>query len=196
MNIILRKRKKNKKRCIKQLIIISPLVLLCAFFLLFPNIGKALVRNIFTGKTASGAMEGPYPVAYVFDGDTIAVLKDNKEVTVRMIGIDTPESVNRDQSKNTSEGLEASLWLHERLKGRQIYLEYDEQRMDRYGRDLAYVWLEDGKTLMEDELLMNGMAVTLPMEPNTRYSKHFADMEQQAKKEKAGFWGTGFFDRH
>ena len=160
MNNILRKRKKNKKRRIKQLIIISPIVLLCAFFLLFPNIGKVLVRNIFTGKTASGAMEGPYPVAYVFDGDTIAVLKDNKEVTVRMIGIDTPESVNRDQSKNTPEGLEASLWLHERLKGRQIYLEYDEQRIDRYGRDLAYVWLEDGKTLMEDELLKNGMAVT------------------------------------
>ena len=49
---------------------------------------------------------------------------------------------------------------------------------------------------MEDELLKTGMAVTLPMEPNTRYSKHFADMEQQAKEEKAGFWGTGFFDQH
>ena len=196
MKIILRKRKKNRKHRTALLLMISVLILLCTVFVLFPNTGKALVRRIFTGKTVPGPMEGPYRVAYVFDGDTIAVLKDNNEVTVRMIGIDTPESVNRDKSKNTPEGLEVSLWLHERLKGSQVYLEYDEQRSDRYGRDLAYVWLEDGETLMEDELLKNGMAVTLPMEPNLRYSDRFADIEQQARKEKAGFWGTGFFDQH
>ena len=196
MKIILKKRKKSRRLRTALLISSCLIILLCSFFLLFPGIGKALVRSIFSGRTVPGPLEGPYPVVYVFDGDTIAVTIEGKEVTVRMIGIDTPESVNRDQSRNSPEGLEASLWLHSRLKGRQVFLEYDEQRTDRYGRDLVYVWLEDGVTMIEDELLKNGMAVTLPMEPNTRYSVRFAEIERQAVKENAGFWGTGFFSKN
>ncbi len=193
MRIILHRRKRNRKRRVVLLTIILLIFLLFAFLLLFPNVGKALLGKIYARKAESGPLEGPYPVAYIYDGDTLAVMIDSKEVTIRMIGIDTPESVNRDQSKNTPEGMEVSLWLHDHLNGRKVWLEYDEQRYDRYGRDLAYVWLDEGETMVEDELIRMGMALTLPMEPNIRYSSRFGELERQAKNDKAGFWGTGFF---
>ena len=70
-------------------------------------------------------------------------------------------------------------------------LEYDQELTDRYGRTLAYVYV-DGE-LLEDILLREGLAVTLVMEPNIRYQKHFEEIENQARKSGAGFWGTGFF---
>lgn len=193
MRIFLHRRERNRKRRVALLTLILFIILFCAFLLLFPNVGKALLGKILAKKAAPGPLEGPYPVAYVYDGDTLAVMIDSKEVTVRMIGIDTPESVNRDQSKNTPEGMEVSLWLHDHLNGRKVWLEYDEQRYDRYGRDLAYVWLDEGETMIEDLLLKNGMALTLPMEPNVRYSTRFDELERQARNGKSGFWGTGFF---
>ena len=156
-------------------------VLITAGILLYPK------------KAHQEALEGPYRVAKVFDGDTISVIIDKNETTIRMIGIDTPESVNRDQSKNTPEGLEVSLWLHEYMNGRKVWLEYDEQRYDRYGRTLAYVWLDEGETMLEDILLRNGMALTLAVEPNLRYSTRFSELERQAKREDTGFWNSGFF---
>ncbi len=155
--------------------------LVTAAFLLYPK------------TTKRGVLCGPYRISKVFDGDTISVVIRNKETTIRMIGIDTPESVNRDQSLNTPEGLEVSLWVHNYLKGRKVWLEYDEQRYDRYGRTLAYIWLDEGETMLEDILLKNGMATALAIEPNLRYSSHFSELEHQAKQEKAGFWESGFF---
>lgn len=177
----------------KALPVICSVLLLLVLFLLFRNPLRSVFGRFFSGKSAAGSLEGPYSVAYVYDGDTIAVLIDNEEVTVRMIGIDTPESVNRDSSKNTPEGMEASLWLHDRLKGRMVLLEYNEQLTDRYGRRLAYIWLEDEQTMLEEELLKNGLAVTLTIEPNVRYGARFSKIEQEARTAKVGFWGTGFF---
>ena len=191
------RRKLNRKKLNKKLPVFV-ITLLCLLFLIaailvFLNPIRRLLDHLFPHKPVPDSLEGPYDIAYVYDGDTISVLIGKEEVTVRMIGIDTPESVNRDQSKNTPEGMEASLWLHEYLKGRRVWLEYDEQRIDRYGRTLAYVWLDEGDTMLEDEILKAGMAVTLQMDPNGRYSLRFEELEKQAKKEKSGFWGTGFY---
>ena len=186
-------RKKLNKKLLIFLIIFLSILLLIAIILVFQRPLRRLWDQVFPRETVPDTLEGPYDIAYVYDGDTISVLIGKEEVTVRMIGIDTPESVNRDKSKNTPEGMEASLWLHDYLKGRSVWLEYDEQRTDRYGRVLAYVWLDEGNTMLEDEILKNGLAVTLQMDPNNRWSLHFEDLEKQAKKENAGFWGTGFF---
>ena len=165
--------------------------LLLAVFFLFILVAAAVL--VCPKAIKRGALYGPYRIAKIFDGDTISVVIDNTETTIRMIGIDTPESVNRDQSQNTPEGLEVSLWVHDYLKGRKVWLEYDEQRYDRYGRTLAYIWLDEKETMLEDILLNNGMATALSIEPNLRYSSHFSELEQQAKREKAGFWESGFF---
>ena len=133
-----------------------------------------------------------YEVIRVIDGDTLLVRIDGEEVSIRLIGVDAPESVHPDESKNTPEGIVASDWMKNYMAGkRQVALEYDEELLDHFGRTLAYVYV--GDTLLEDELLRAGMAVTLVMEPNLRYQMHFAEVEREAKNAGAGFWGTGFF---
>ena len=160
---------------------------------LFPEPVQAFWQRLFPTAPQRGELEGPYTVVYVYDGDTVCVRIGEEECRVRMIGVDAPESVHWDESKNTPEGETASRWLRERLSSRSVYLEFDEQREDRYGRLLAYIWLSDGETLVEDEMLRSGMAQALSMAPNDRYTEQFEKLEREAKKASAGFWGTGFF---
>ena len=132
-----------------------------------------------------------YRVIRVIDGDTLLIRKGGEEINVRLIGIDAPESVHWDETKNTPEGEIASAWLKSYMAEKKVALEYDEELTDRFGRTLAYVYA-DG-LLLEDEILRAGMAVTLVMEPNTKYTKHFAAVEREAREAGVGFWGTGFF---
>jgi len=134
-----------------------------------------------------------FDVIRVIDGDTILVSVFGSETTVRLIGIDAPESVHWDAEKNTPEGEEASRFLKQYLDGKKVTLEYDQELKDRYDRTLAYVY-SDG-ILVQDTLLAMGMARTLTMEPNTRYQHHFELLERQAREGGAGFWGTGFYER-
>ena len=132
-----------------------------------------------------------YEVIRVIDGDTLLVRIGEEEVSIRLIGVDAPESVHPDETKNTPEGLIASDWMKNFMQGKQVALEYDEELLDHYGRTLAYVYV--GETLLEDELLKAGMAETLVMEPNLRYQMHFEEVEREARAAGTGFWGTGFF---
>lgn len=139
-------------------------------------------------------LHGPYDVVYVIDGDTAFIDIDGIETKVRFIGIDTPESVHQDESRNTPEGKTASEFTKKLLTGKQVYLEYDISTEDDYGRTLAYVYLDDGVTLVEDEILRAGMAMTLTIQPNSKYASHFHDIQVEAREAGAGFWGTGFFN--
>lgn len=89
---------------------------------------------------------GPtYPCEYIrtVDGDTIVVNIDHREERVRLIGVDAPESVHPDSSKNTSAGKKVSDFTKSYFKpGQILYLEYDRVKKDKYGRTLAYVWLK------------------------------------------------------
>ena len=132
-----------------------------------------------------------YKILRVIDGDTLLVRIDGEETTVRILGIDAPESVHWDETKNTPEGETASAWLKAYLEGKRVSLEYDQELVDRFGQTLAYVYVDGA--LLEDAILRAGMAETLSMEPNTRYELHFAVVEREARDAGAGFWGTGFF---
>lgn len=145
--------------------------------------------------TESVDLAGTYEVIRAVDGDTVLVDIDGEEVRVRLIGVDTPESVSTDEEKNTAEGKEASEYTAEQLAGKQIYLEYDEGLTDTYGRTLAYVYLEDGETMFNKTLLEQGYARVMTVEPNTKYAEEFEALEAAAEKAGAGFWGTGFFVR-
>lgn len=133
-------------------------------------------------------------VVRVKDGDTIVVDKNGEE-TLRFIGIDAPESVNvYEPEKNCEEGKEVSAYVKDLIEGKDIYLEYDSKYKDRFSRILAYVYLDqDGKHMLQEELLEKGMVRTMSIKPNLRYKDHFEDLENQAKKEGVGYWGTGFF---
>lgn len=136
------------------------------------------------------ALYGLYDVVRVVDGDTIIVDIDGEKTRVRFIGVDTPESVNPDKSLNTVQGAIAADYTKELLTGKQVYLEYDKEHTDKYDRVLAYVYLSDGETMVETELINSGMARTMAIEPNTKYASYFEQLEAAAVEKKIGIWSN------
>ena len=74
-----------------------------------------------------------------------------------------------------------------RLNNKDVYLEYDKEKEDRYGRTLAYVWLDE-KTMYNEELVKKGLAREKYFSPNGKYRSTFEKDEQQAKKDKVNLW--------
>ena len=131
----------------------------------------------------------------VKDGDTYVIKLDStgREVTVRLIGVDTPESVAPEDyyKDNTKEGKMVSDIVKEKLKeGDRLSVEYDVQTEDKYGRTLAYLYFSDG-TMVQDWLLQNGYAQTMTIQPNSKYAEHFAEIQHRAAENGAGIWGEG-----
>lgn len=131
---------------------------------------------------------GPYTVTRVVDGDTIVVNIKGEDVKVRLIGVNTPESVSNDESKNCDEGVTASNYMKNMLTGQSVYLEYDVEQYDKYGRVLAYVYWNN--TMVNRMLIMNGYATTMKIAPNTKYADIFEKEQKNAKDNSLGFWGS------
>ena len=133
---------------------------------------------------------GPYTVTKVVDGDTIDVLADGIKIRVRMIGVNTPESVAPDETSNNEYGKIASDFTKEKLSDKNVWLEYDIEKEDKYGRDLAYVYYEeDGQMKMFNKTLLEiGYAEVMIIEPNSKYSETFFETMSGAVKNKVGFW--------
>ena len=117
-------------------------------------------------------------VVRVVDGDTFVIKVDDEDVKVRLIGIDTPESVASDEyleetgKENTQAGEDASAFTKSLIEGTTVYLEFDASVEDQYGRLLAYVYLEDGQ-MLQDILLTEGYAQLATYPPNVKYVDHF-----------------------
>lgn len=137
-----------------------------------------------------------YEVISVADGDTFKIRYQGELISVRMIGIDTPESCHATDSKrNTAWGKKASKYTRKKLTGRIVYLSFDKEKYDRYGRLLAYVYVlnGDGKKIMYNKTLVKkGYARAVCYEPNHKYKKEFNKLQKQAKKAKKGFWKDGY----
>ena len=127
-----------------------------------------------------------YQVVRVVDGDTIVVNFNGKEEKVRLIGVDTPESVHPDKSKNTEEGVKASEYTKERLSNKSVKLEFDVQERDKYGRLLAYVYI-DG-IMYNKELLEKGYAKVATYPPNVKYVDELKELQKNAREQKVGIW--------
>jgi micrococcal nuclease len=134
------------------------------------------------------AADQPYRVVDVLDGDTIVVRRRGApDETVRILGVDTPET-HHPRKPVQCFGPEAAAHSASRLFGRVVRLEDDVERHDVYGRRLAYVWL-DGE-LYERELLREGYARLLVIEPNHAHARDFLDDELDARARGAGLWGA------
>ena len=131
--------------------------------------------------------EGLYPITYVSDGDTLLVEIEGEQQHVRLIGLDCPESVHPDESKNTPEGVLAAEHTRELAGGHKCYLEFDAETKDEYGRLLAYVYLDDG-TFLNEQILRDGYAELLTIEPNVRYSRLFQEAYRYARENKNGLF--------
>ena len=139
-----------------------------------------------------GGHKNPFPkisglekaeVIRVIDGDTLQVrLVSGEEATVRLIGVDAPESVHPDSAKNTPEGKAAASFTENLCFGRTVYLEYDAEKEDAYGRRLAYVYLEEGR-MLNLLLVEHSYARVMTVEPNTRYASYFAAAERKAGRQ-------------
>ena len=125
-------------------------------------------------------------VTRVVDGDTAEVMLDGREVDVRFIGIDTPESVAPDEPIECF-GEQASAYTESRIEGRTVRLEYDVERTDRYGRTLAYVWI--GAELLNATLVAEGYAVVTTYPPNVKYVDRFVAAQREARAAGRGLWG-------
>ena len=139
--------------------------------------------------TEAGTELLPVKVKRVVDGDTFVALSDGEEYKIRLIGIDTPESVAPEEyleksgKQNTEEGKDASAYTKSLIDGQTVYLDFDVQKEDKYGRVLAYVYLEDGQ-MLQDILLQNGYAQLMTVMPNAKYADHFAEVVRTAREEE------------
>jgi micrococcal nuclease len=125
-------------------------------------------------------------VQRVSDGDTFVATVRGRRERVRVIGVDTPESVSPNQPDEPF-GEEASDFAKHYLDGETVRLAGDAEPRDRYGRMLAYVWLEDG-TFWNALLVAEGYAQQLTVPPNVTYERLFRRLVAQARREDRGLW--------
>ena len=122
------------------------------------------------------------------DGDTIKVLIKDKEVTVRLLAIDTPESVKPDTDV-AYYGKEASEYTCKRIKkAKKILLEYDSKsdKVDKFDRVLAWVFL-DGK-LLQSDLVENGYAKVAYLYDEYKYANLLKEKQELAVAKGIGIW--------
>ncbi len=133
--------------------------------------------------------EQPYKVVNVIDGDTFEVKVDQKLVTIRMLGIDTPETVDPRKAIQCF-GKEASDNTKRMLEEQYVTLKTDKTQptTDKFGRVLAYVYLIDGLFLNE-YILKGGYAHEYTYGKPYQMKKAFKKLEKQASKNKKGLWG-------
>jgi micrococcal nuclease len=140
-----------------------------------------------TGTTDDGPEnEGEATIERVVDGDTL-VLQDSTRV--RLIGIDTPETVDPRRPVECF-GAEASARTKELLPaGTRVLLEYDVERTDRYGRTLAYVYRADDDLFVNLALARDGYAEQLTVPPNVAHADDFGRAVDEAREAERGLWG-------
>jgi micrococcal nuclease len=173
------------------LLMIKVLVLWSLWSVLAPRSSSALTQ------------EGVYIEATLLDtsdGDTLKVRIDGKKFRVRMLGIDAPECRENPRALTQSskggiklqtvldQGRRSHEHLRKLLRGtNKLRLELDVQEKDRYGRLLAYVYLQDG-TMLNEKMVADGYAMLLTYPPNVKYVKRLRRALQQAELSKKGLW--------
>ena len=126
-------------------------------------------------------------IVSVIDGDTIVLEVQNQTETVRLLGVDTPETVHPSKPIECF-GPEASSFTKATLvKGSTVRLLRDVEPRDRFQRLLVYLFLADG-TLFNQLLIDRGFARTLSIEPNTAFASQFATYESNARDRRVGLW--------
>ena len=139
-------------------------------------------------------------VVRVIDGDTLKISYKGQEESIRLIGIDTPESAANKKAKGDavrtgediqliiSQGREATDYVKGLVKlGDSMQIEFDVQERDRYGRLLGYVYLSDGKMLNE-EIVRAGYASLMTYPPNVKYQERFLGAYKEARENRRGLW--------
>jgi micrococcal nuclease len=149
----------------------------------------AISCNSRSGKRLGGQETSTYySVTKVVDGDTFWIDNGTSEgEKIRLIGVDAPESRKTGKKDIGYFGLEAKKYLTGLLDRAKIRLEYDVGKKDRYGRTLAYVYLENG-VFLNEELIKEGYAMVMTVPPNVKFAEHFVTLQAEARESKKGLW--------
>lgn len=149
--------------------------------------------------TASAQEEGEVEydetvtVERIVDGDTIRIDPAVDDIDeVRLIGVDTPETKDPDCDVQPY-GPEALTFTRDQLQGEEVDLEFDEDRVDRYDRLLAYVYLDDD--MFNETLLEEGYAQVYTVSPNDRYEDRFEEAQESAQEAEIGIWGLSYSEQ-
>ena len=129
-------------------------------------------------------------VVRVVDGDTLEVFLDGEPRIIRLIGVDTPETVHPRRPVECF-GAEASAFMTRLAAGKQVRLETDQQtgNRDRYRRLLRYVYLPDGR-ILNAEIIAQGYGFAYTRYPFTRM-EDFRSLERDARAAGRGLWAEG-----
>lgn len=128
-----------------------------------------------------------WDVTYVVDGDTFYAEKEGGNRTkFRLIGIDTPESKHPTKPVQPF-SKEVTDKITELIGNGEVFLEYDVQRKDRYGRSLVYVYNVDG-IFVNQELVEVGLAQVYTFPPNIKHVDVFQDAQKRARNSRKGMW--------
>ena len=188
---------------LKQLFKLGPkkaiIILISAALIYFINGGNIPTQNSNSTVTQTEINNSDIVsgiVTRVVDGDTAVIKVDGQERRVRLLGVDTPETVHPNKPVQFF-GNEASSFTKKSLNGRQVWLEYDENPQDRYKRHLVYLWLSKPSVINENtireymfnaRLLLGGYAKVMIIKPNKRYEALFKKFQDEAKKSRLGVW--------
>jgi len=165
-------------------------------------LGLAIALILYFGLMAlSQSKDAPAKNTYfyvkrVIDGDTLKLSNDQR---VRLIGVDTPElhysnkllrdakRTQRDIKTIQALGRRSSIFTKDLCLGKKIRLEFDVEKRDKYGRVLAYVYLEDG-TFINAKILKEGYGQVMTIPPNVKYADYFLKLQKEAKANNKGLW--------
>ena len=156
----------------------------------------ALALVLLSGAIAAADTGEQALVTRVADGDTVRVQLGGREITIRLIGVDTPELGNRSDRAVAPQPFasDATAFTRAALAGQRVRLEFESgDRLDKYGRTLAYVFLTDG-TFFNRRLLQRGYARAYARFP-FRYRKQFLADEAAARHAKRGLWAIAELTR-
>jgi micrococcal nuclease len=152
-------------------------------------VALAVRARLDDGGGGGGATDGRAAVVRVVDGDTVEVEVGGREETVRLIGIDTPETVDP-RSPVECFGEEASDRTKALLpEGTEVRLVADVEARDRYDRLLAYVYRDDG-TFVNLALVEDGYASVLTYPPNVAHVDELTTAAARARDEGRGLWAA------
>jgi micrococcal nuclease len=162
-----------------------------------------LVLRPWEDDSNTGPASATAVVTRVVDGDTVEARVEGEVEDVRLIGVDTPETVKPGEPVQCF-GKRASDFTERALEGERVRLLFGVERRDVYGRLLAYVYLAPGTLYVSKDvksplrgdrffnavLLRRGLARTLTIPPNDRYAPRFEQLELAAARTGRGLWGA------
>jgi micrococcal nuclease len=123
-------------------------------------------------------------VIEVNDGDTVTIRMNGKEYRTRLIGLDAPEMGQEPWGARAQEHLRKLL----KEAGWQVSVETDIVQLDKYNRLLVYLW-SDNKTMINEQMLLDGYAVLFTIQPNSKYVDRLRKCQAMAREKRHGIWG-------